>query len=54
VVFHDATLAEMARQRPATHADLAGITGVGARKLEAYGDDLLRLLSNDFDDASMA
>ena len=54
VVFHDATLAEMARQRPATHADLAGITGVGARKLEAYGDDLLRLLSQRFDDASMA
>jgi ATP-dependent DNA helicase RecQ len=45
VVFHDATLAEMARQRPATLDALAGISGVGARKLERYGSELLRLLA---------
>jgi ATP-dependent DNA helicase RecQ len=44
VVFHDATLAEMARERPATLDQLAGISGVGAKKLEAYGAEILRLL----------
>ncbi len=46
VVFHDATLAEMARQQPQTLAALSGISGVGTKKLEAYGEDLLRLLSS--------
>ncbi|MDR2450871.1 MAG: DNA helicase RecQ [Candidatus Accumulibacter sp.] len=44
VVFHDATLAEMAREAPKTPAALARINGVGAKKLEAYGRDLLRVL----------
>ena len=44
VVFHDATLAEMARALPATLDDLAGISGVGAKKLEAYGREILRVL----------
>jgi ATP-dependent DNA helicase RecQ len=44
VVFHDATLAEMARSRPSTLDQLAGISGVGARKLEAYGAEILRVL----------
>jgi ATP-dependent DNA helicase RecQ len=45
VVFHDATLAEMARQRPGSLAALGEISGVGAKKLEAYGADILRLLA---------
>ncbi|MFN7723498.1 MAG: DNA helicase RecQ [Rubrivivax sp.] len=44
VVFHDATLAEMARERPGTLDALAGISGVGAKKLEAYGREILRVL----------
>ena len=44
VVFHDATLAEMAREAPATLAALSGIGGVGAKKLDAYGQDILRVL----------
>jgi ATP-dependent DNA helicase RecQ len=44
VVFHDATLAEMARARPSSLAALGGISGVGAKKLEAYGQDILRVL----------
>ena len=44
VVFHDAALAEMARELPATLDDLAGISGVGAKKLEAYGAEILRVL----------
>ena len=45
VVFHDATLAEMARQCPQSLDALAGIPGVGARKLERYGSEILRLLA---------
>jgi ATP-dependent DNA helicase RecQ len=44
VVFHDATLAEMAALRPDSLAALAAISGVGARKLEAYGEQILALL----------
>ena len=47
IVFHDATLAEMARARPSTLDELAGIGGVGARKLEAYGPEILRVLEAD-------
>jgi ATP-dependent DNA helicase RecQ len=45
VVFHDATLAAMAQQQPRTLDDLGGISGVGAKKLQAYGEQLLRLLA---------
>jgi ATP-dependent DNA helicase RecQ len=44
VVFHDATLLQMAQRAPATLDALAGISGVGAKKLDAYGDALLRVL----------
>jgi ATP-dependent DNA helicase RecQ len=44
VVFHDATLAAMARERPASLGQLADISGVGAKKLEAYGPEILRVL----------
>ncbi|MCW5636828.1 MAG: RecQ family ATP-dependent DNA helicase [Rubrivivax sp.] len=46
VVFHDATLAEMARQRPRTNEALGAIGGVGAKKLERYGAELLALLAD--------
>ncbi|MFO1328733.1 MAG: RecQ family ATP-dependent DNA helicase [Rubrivivax sp.] len=45
IVFHDATLAEMAREQPATLNDLGRISGVGSRKLEAYGEQILRVLA---------
>jgi ATP-dependent DNA helicase RecQ len=44
IVFHDATLAEMAREMPGSLDELAGISGVGSRKLEAYGAEILRVL----------
>ena len=44
VVFHDATLAEMARAAPDSLDQLSGISGVGAKKLEAYGSEILRVL----------
>jgi len=44
VVFHDATLRAMAADRPATMGDLGRVSGVGARKLEAYGAAFLEVL----------
>ncbi|NYH94761.1 DNA helicase RecQ [Novosphingobium marinum] len=44
VVFHDATLREMAAGRPASLGELGRIGGVGARKLEAYGDAFLAVI----------
>ena len=44
VVFHDAALAEMARSLPHTLDELSGISGVGDKKLQAYGSDILRVL----------
>jgi ATP-dependent DNA helicase RecQ len=44
VIFHDATLAAIAERAPATLADLQGISGIGAAKLEKYGDEVLRVV----------
>ena len=44
VVFHDATLAEMAARQPQSLDELAEISGVGAKKREAYGREILRVL----------
>ena len=44
VVFHDATLRAMAAGRPRSLADLGQVSGVGARKLEAYGAAFLEVL----------
>ena len=45
VIFHDATLASIAERAPATLEDLQGISGIGTKKLEAYGVDVLRVSS---------
>jgi ATP-dependent DNA helicase RecQ len=47
VVFHDATLVQMAQDAPATLQALAEVSGVGAKKLEAYGREILRVLEAD-------
>jgi ATP-dependent DNA helicase RecQ len=44
VIFHDATLRELAERRPAHLSDFARISGVGARKLEAYGEAFLSVI----------
>jgi len=44
VIFHDATLLEMAVRRPASHAQLLEVTGVGETKLTRYGDTFLAVL----------
>ena len=45
VVFHDATLDGIATSRPTTLAQLRGIPGIGDKKLEHYGDELLALVN---------
>ena len=45
VVFHDATLEEIARSGPVSRAELAAISGVGPSKLERYADDVLAALA---------
>ena len=44
VIFHDSTLRAIAALRPVTVAELGGVSGVGARKLEAYGAAMLAAL----------
>jgi ATP-dependent DNA helicase RecQ len=45
VIFHDATLAMIAQRAPASLDDLQGISGIGAKKLDAYGDEVLRVVA---------
>lgn len=47
VIFHDATLAEIARSEPDTIDDLRHIPGIGTRKLERFGDELLEVVAAD-------
>ena len=44
VVFHDSTLREMTSARPETLAQLGRLPGIGAKKLEAYGEQFLRAI----------
>ncbi len=44
VIFHDSTLREMTERLPQSLDALSRISGVGTRKLEAYGDAFLRVL----------
>ncbi len=43
VIFHDATLAAIAARAPASVEELEGISGIGERKLQAYGEEVLRV-----------
>jgi ATP-dependent DNA helicase RecQ len=45
VVFGDATLRAVASTRPGRREELEGITGIGAKKLEQYGDALLEVVA---------
>ncbi len=45
VIFPDRTLIEMAERRPADLDAMAGITGVGAKKLESYGAAFLEVIN---------
>ena len=49
VIFHDATLAEMAERQPQTLEQLSHISGIGQRKLDAYGDSFLDVILENAD-----
>jgi ATP-dependent DNA helicase RecQ len=46
IIFSNATLQELAQRNPGTLDEVATVNGVGAKKLEAYGEELLRVLSS--------
>ena len=47
VIFNDRTLIEMAEAPPGSLDDMAGVSGVGAKKLEKYGRDFLEVIAGD-------
>lgn len=51
VIFHDKTLAELARHKPATLQAMLDINGIGEAKLERYGQPLLDVIMQDRDAA---
>ncbi|MGW0939457.1 DNA helicase RecQ [Streptomyces sp. NPDC002666] len=45
VIFHDATLREIATLRPSSLGELGGISGLGEKKLATYGEGVLEVLA---------
>ncbi|RSD15500.1 DNA helicase RecQ [Amycolatopsis eburnea] len=45
VIFHDATLRQIATRRPSSLADLGTVSGVGENKLAKYGEGVLEVLA---------
>ena len=54
VIFPDATLLEMLRSQPSSLSEMAEVSGVGARKLERYGQAFLEVLNGAAADAAQA
>lgn len=49
MICHDKTLVELAEKRPRTEAELHGITGLGAVKIERYGAAFLETIGREAD-----
>ena len=45
VIFHDSTLRALAQRRPSQMDDLEGVAGIGQKKREAYGAEVLRVVA---------
>jgi ATP-dependent DNA helicase RecQ len=45
VIFHDATMREIAKLKPGSLDDLRNVTGVGEKKLETYGEEIVSLIT---------
>jgi len=54
IVMHDSTLDEICRLRPASLSELRRVTGIGERKAELYGNDILLALERYRDGARAA
>ena len=46
VIFHDATMREIAKMKPASIDELRNVSGVGERKLESYGQEIVSLIAD--------
>ena len=44
IIFHDATMREIAKAKPDTLDALRGVSGVGEKKLQTYGEDIVALV----------
>jgi ATP-dependent DNA helicase RecQ len=44
VIFHDATMREIAKAMPQSLEDLRGVSGVGEKKLQTYGSEIVELI----------
>jgi ATP-dependent DNA helicase RecQ len=44
VIFHDTTLRELARLKPSTAAELRHVYGIGARKADELGPEILQAI----------
>ncbi|WP_416422985.1 DNA helicase RecQ [Pseudomonas sp. App30] len=51
VIFPDSTLLEMLRSQPGSMAEMGRVSGVGARKLERYGEAFLGVLNGGAEEA---
>jgi ATP-dependent DNA helicase RecQ len=47
IIFNDKTLIEMAEKRPVDLGAMAGISGIGAKKLDSYGDAFLEVINGE-------
>jgi ATP-dependent DNA helicase RecQ len=45
VIFHDATMREIAKAKPMSINDLRHVSGVGEKKLETYGEEIITLIA---------
>jgi ATP-dependent DNA helicase RecQ len=45
VILHDATIEELCRHQPRSMADLIGVHGIGERKAQRFGAELLTLIA---------
>ena len=47
IIFNDRTLVEMAETRPRTLDDMARLSGIGAKKLDSYGQAFLQVITGE-------
>jgi superfamily II DNA helicase RecQ len=45
VILHDATIEEICRRRPQSVAGLLGVPGIGERKAQRFGPQILELIA---------
>jgi ATP-dependent DNA helicase RecQ len=53
IILHDSTLEELCRRRPANFAQLKQVPGIGEKKADVFGAEILQTLRN-FDDGARA